>query len=195
MWDQRYSASEYVYGKEPNDFLASMAGQIQPGTTLCLADGEGRNGVFLATRGHRVTAVDSSHVGLQKANRLAVECGVSIETVHNDLAHYPILPSAWDNIVSIFCHLPSKLRQEVHRSVVAGLRPGGHFILEAYTVNQLKFGTGGPKDEDRLMRLVDVEQELAGLHIELAQEIEREVIEGHFHDGKGAVLQILAIKP
>ena len=120
---------------------------------------------------------------------------VTIETVHADLAGYAIQPDAWDNIVSIFCHLPSEIRKELHRKVVTGLRPGGHFVLEAYSVEQLKFGTGGPPDADRLMRLADVQTELAGLHFELAQEIERDIFEGQFHRGTGAVVQILAIKP
>lgn len=91
---------------------------------LCLAEGEGRNGVFLASRGHAVTAVDGSAVGLEKARALAAERQVSLRTVHSDSADYAIEPGAWAGIVSIWCHLPAALRVPVHRGVVAGLRPG-----------------------------------------------------------------------
>ncbi len=194
MWDERYSAEEYIYGTEPNDFLAEAAGRLPVGATLCLADGEGRNGVYLAGLGHRVTAVDSSSVGLEKARKLAATRGVELTTVHADLADFAIEPGGWDVVVSIFAHVPSALRRVLHRKVVAGLRPGGLFVLEAYTPDQLRFGTGGPPDVDRLMRLADLKTELDGLTFEIGHEIERDVIEGRFHGGRGAVVQVLARK-
>ncbi|MEZ4701991.1 MAG: class I SAM-dependent methyltransferase [Rhodothermales bacterium] len=194
MWDERYSTEEYIYGTDPNDFLAEMAGSLPVGQTLCLADGEGRNGVYLAGLGHAVTAVDSSSVGLDKARRLAATRGVEIATVHADLADFSIEPGAWDAVVSIFCHLPGALRRAVHRRVVEGLKPGGVLLLEAYTPDQLRFGTGGPPDVDRLMRLADLKTELDGLTFEVGRELERDVIEGRFHGGRGAVVQVFARK-
>ncbi len=202
MWDERYSDDEYVYGTAPNTFLASMVDHIpcnhnhgSRGKVLSLAEGEGRNAVFLAEHGCFVTAVDASRVGLTKAEKLAKARGVVIKIIHSDLAHLDIEPESWDAIISIFCHVPSQLRKELHCKVVAGLRPGGVLILEAYTPSQLALKTGGPQDVDMTMSLAQLEKELAGLVFEHAKEMEREVVEGKFHTGKGAVVQIVARKP
>ncbi|TRO79105.1 SAM-dependent methyltransferase [Desulfuromonas acetexigens] len=195
MWDQRYAADEYVYGKKPNDFLAEVSGRLAPGKVLCLAEGEGRNAVFLAGRGHAVTAVDASAVGLEKARKLAAERGVEIAVRVADLADFAIAPASWDAVVAIFCHLPPDLRRLVHRRVVDGLRPGGRFILEAYTPRQLQFKTGGPPTAELLMTLADLKEELTGLDFEIAEEIERDIHEGHCHFGRGAVARILGRKP
>lgn len=195
MWDERYGAPEYVYGTEPNEFLASVAGRIPPGRVLSIADGEGRNGVYLATLGHRVTSVDASPVGLAKAGRLAAARGVKLTTVLADLAEYVITPGAWEGIVSIFCHLPPALRRQVHEQVVRGLAPGGMYVLEGYSVRQLEFGTGGPQSAELLLTLDAVRGELSGLEFLHAVELEREVHEGTLHNGPSAVVQVIARKP
>ncbi len=195
FWDHRYASQNYVYGTAPNAFVAAMAAQIPAGPVLCLAEGEGRNAVFFAQLGHPVTTVDQSSVGLGKAARLAAERGVPLTTVVADLADYAIEPHAWAGIVATFAHLPPKLRRTVHARVVAGLRPGGRFILEAYTPAQLAHGTGGPKDVELLMTLAALRVELAGLEFLHACECEREVIEGTGHTGRGAVVQVCARKP
>ena len=128
-WNQRYGSDGYFYGTAPNDFLSASAALIPPGPVLCLADGEGRNGVFLAEHGHAVTAVDQSAVGLAKAAQLAAARGVPLTTVVADLTDFAIAPGAWSGIVSMFVHLPQPLRRDVHARVVAGLRPGGVLIL------------------------------------------------------------------
>ncbi len=194
MWDQRYAVEEYVYGTRPNDFLASVVDRLPMGRVLCLAEGEGRNAVYLAEQGFEVTAVDSSAVGLDKARKLAGQRGVHIETIVADLAHYEIIPESWDAIVAIFCHLPPPLRRVVHAQAVAGLRPGGAFVLEAYTPAQLKHGTGGPPVVELMMTLEALRNELAGLRFEHAVETERDIQEGRFHAGVGAVVQVLAYK-
>lgn len=194
MWDERYDTEEFVYGREPNAFLAGVSGMMPPGDVLCLAEGEGRNAVFLAKRGHRVLAVDSSAVGLAKAARLAEENGVRIETVTADLADFVIEPGRWDAIVSIFCHLPPDIRRPLHRQVVKGLRPGGLFVLEGYTPAQLALGTGGPPSAELMMTLAELREELAGLEFLQAGELERDVVEGRLHTGRGAVVQIVARK-
>lgn len=194
MWDARYAGEDYVYGKEPNDFLAAQANRLPRGRALCLAEGEGRNAVFLAGLGYAVLAVDASTQGLAKAEKLARERGVAIDTRVADLAAYPITPGHWDLIVSIFCHLPPPVRRHVHRAAVAGLRPGGAFLLEAYTPRQLEFGTGGPPTRELLMNLASLREELKGLHFVHAAETERDVVEGRLHTGRGAVVQLLALK-
>ena len=195
MWDEEYSVDEYVYGTEPNDFLASMTDRLKQGRVLCLAEGEGRNAVHLARHGFQPTAVDSSRVGLAKAERLAKEGGVAIETVLADLADYTIGEDSWDSIISISCHLPPHLRKNVHRDVVTGLKNGGTLLLEAYTPRQLEFGTGGPPRAEMMMELETLREELAGLEFLHGVELVRNVIEGTNHTGKGSVVQVLARKP
>jgi SAM-dependent methyltransferase len=194
MWDERFSETGYAYGTEPNGFLASVADRIPPGKVLCLAEGEGRNAVFLAGRGYNVTAVDTSAVGLAKAGALASDHGVTIDTEIADLEDYPIEPGAWQGIVSIYCHLPHVVRAALHERCLRGLAPGGIFVLEGFTPRQLELGTGGPKNRDLLMELEVIRQELPGLRLEIAREIEREVVEGKYHNGTAAVVQILAVK-
>lgn len=196
FWDERYGTADgYVFGTAPNDFLATHAGSIPPGPVLCLAEGEGRNAVFLAQRGHTVTAVDQSSVGLAKARQLAAQRGVTITTTAADLADYRIEPGAWSGIVAIFAHLPAPLRQRVNAQIVAGLRPGGVYLSEVYSPAQLAFGTGGPKDPALLVPLADLCAELAGLDLVIARECERDVIEGTGHTGRASVVQILARRP
>jgi len=194
MWDERYSSLDYAYGTEPNDFLVAACPQLPPGRVLCLAEGEGRNAVWLAQQGFEVTAVDASAAGLEKARRLAAERSVHVELVHADLAHYRIEPGVWDGVVSIFCHLPPPLRDQVHRQVVDGLRPGGVLLLEAYTPRQLQFATGGPPVAELTMDLESLRRELTGLELVHAEELEREVHEGRYHFGRGAVVQLIGIK-
>ena len=197
MWDQRYAEPGFAYGVEPNDFLAANAERYLPpgGEILCLAEGEGRNAVFLARHGFRVTGVDQSAVGLEKARAFAERNGVTIDTVVADLAVHDLGTARWDGIVSIWCHLPQPLRARVHRSVVAALRPGGIFLLEAYTPDQLRYRTGGPPTADMLMTLAAIREELSGLELLHGEETVREIHEGAYHQGPSAVLQVIARKP
>lgn len=193
FWDQRYSPDTYCYGTEPNAFVAACAPHIPAGPVLCLGEGEGRNAAHLARRGHHVTAVDQSAVGLAKARRLAAAHGVALSTVTADLGRFVITPGAWAGIVATFVHLPPSLRATVHRAAAAGLRPGGVFILEAYTPDQLSHRTGGPVNAPELfMTLATLRTELAGLEFIIGRELERDVVEGTGHTGRGAVVQILA---
>lgn len=195
-WDERYAPDTYLYGTEPNDFLSTHLPRLSPGSRiLCLAEGEGRNAVFLAEAGHEVVALDQSSVGLQKAERLAEERGVRIETVRADLAQHRIEAGAWDAIVSIWCHVPGPVRAQIHRQVVGGLRPGGLLLLEAYTPDQLKHKTGGPPVAAWMPTLAQLRDELAELEPLHAVELERMVHEGKAHDGLSAVVQLVGRKP
>ena len=121
FWNQRYAAEEFAYGIEPNDFLVSVAPQFVPGgSVLCLADGEGRNGVWLARQDFAVTSIDIAERGLTKASELATRYDVSIQTRHADLASCDLGIEAWDVIISIFLHLPKRVRQDLHRRCEIG---------------------------------------------------------------------------
>lgn len=195
MWDERYRSEHYVYGKNPNDFLRQNVDLIPQGNVLCLAEGEGRNAVYLASQGYQVTAVDASLVGLQKAEKLAQEYDVTINLIHQDLADFTIEENAWDGIVSIFCHLPEVIRKKLHKSVVPGLRKNGVILLEAYTPDQLGHGTGGPPSAELMMSESGLREELEGLDFSLIRELERNIIEGTHHSGIGAVVQLIGVKP
>ena len=196
MWDERYREQALTYGADPNDFLVEQVGLLQPGNCLCVAEGQGRNAVWLASQGFEVTAVDQSSVGMARAQDFAKERNVEINTLVADLADFDFGSGRWDNIVSIFGHLPSDLRRDVHRRIVEALKPGGVFLAEAYTPAQLDTsGTGGPPDVDMLMTADMLRLELTGLEIMLAREITRKVNEGEYHRGEGAVVQFIARKP
>ena len=194
-WDNRYAGAEYLYGTAPNDFVAEVALQIPSGPVLCLAEGEGRNAVYLAALGYVVTAVDQSAVALGKAKELAAARGVALETITADLADYSIVPGAWAGIVSVWAHVPPALRRRIHAQVVRGLQPGGLFVLEAYTPAQLAFDTGGPRSVEMFMTAAQLREELAGLDFEIVRELERDVREGTKHTGRAAVVQVVARRP
>lgn len=196
FWNTRYAGSDAAYGLAPNDVLASVAARLPVGRTLCLAEGQGRNAVFLAGLGHDVLAVDQSAVGLAQAEALAASCGVRLDVETADLGVFGLGTERWDCIVSVFAHTPSDVRRRVHRAVAGALRPGGAFVLEAYTPAQTARDTGGPGPgaEDIAMTAAGLAEEVAGLCVEVLRETEREVYEGAFHTGAASVVQMLAWK-
>lgn len=194
-WDERYCREDYLYGKEPNDFLRAVAGQIPLGRVLLLAEGEGRNAVYLAERGYGVTAVDSSAIGLEKAQRLAQERGGKITTIVADLREFVLEADAWEGIVSCFCHLPQEVRRPLHQAVTRGLKPGGALVLEGFSKEQLTYGTGGPPTLELLMELDELLSEFTGLEFRHARKCERAVREGSGHTGLASVVQLLGFKP
>lgn len=194
-WDDRYADSDYLFGTAPNDFLKSVANRLTPNSQiLCLADGEGRNGVYLATLGHKVTAIDQSRVGLEKAKKLAEQKQVSIETIEADLAEYDLGVESWDCIVSIFFHIPSAVRAHIYPRIITALKPGGILVLESYTPEQLNHGTGGPPIADLMLTKDELAQNFSEMNLEHLQELERDVIEGAGHTGLASVVQLLALR-
>ena len=193
FWDERYNADEYLYGTEANSFLVKNADSPQ-GPVLSLSEGEGRNAVFLATRGLSVLGVDCSEVGLAKAQSLAQSRGVVIETEVADLAAFQPKENHFGAIVSISAHLPSAIRHKLYPLIEKALKPDGIFLLEAYSESQLSKNTGGPKDIDMLMTVAKLRQELPNLKPISALEIEREVSEGKGHTGIASVVQYIARK-
>lgn len=198
MWDQRYTEEGFAYGTAPNDFLKAEYSKIpKGGKVLCLAEGEGRNAVFLAQQGYQVTAVDQSAVGLQKAQDFAAKNGVEIVTVVADLADYELGNEAWDGIVSIAAHVAPQLRKDLHAQVVTALKSGGVFILEGYTEQQIEAsGFGGPPAAQKqlFMALAELKTELVGLDFVVGAEVQRHMSEGKYHQGESAVVQVVACK-
>ncbi len=194
FWDERYRGDNYAYGVEPNDFLRAEVGRIPKGRVLCLAEGEGRNAVFLASVGYQVTAVDFSTAGLRKAERLAMSRGVQLTLIEADLATFELGTDCWSGIVSIFAHTPGLVRQRVHAAVPRALHAGGAFVLEAYRPGQIALGTGGPKDAAMMPTLAALRTELAGLDLVIALDVDREIHEGPFHAGPSATVQVVAIR-
>jgi len=198
MWDQRYNEEGFAYGTEPNHFLKAEYHRIpKGGRVLCLAEGEGRNAVFLAKQGYDVTAVDQSVVGLKKAEAFAAQQGVKISTVVADLNDYDFSNAIWDGIVSITAHVPPFIRENIHGQVVNSLSDTGIFILEAYTERHLEMeGIGGPPAAQKalFMSLESLESELHGLEFIIGEEIDRHISEGKYHQGESAVVQIVACK-
>ena len=195
MWDKRYSEKNFFYGTEPNDFLRLNVSRFPAGgRILTLAEGEGRNAMFLAKHGFKVTAVDWSEVGLKKLASWAAREGVAVDTVCADINQFDFGSNAWDGIVSIWFHLASHDRPALYARCIQALRSKGAFLLEAYTPKQLNFKTGGPSDPDMLPNLQELQNSLAELQITSAAELERDIQEGEGHRGRSAVVQFLAQK-
>jgi SAM-dependent methyltransferase len=198
FWDERYNTTEYIYGTGPNDFLAEVAPTIaQPKgkRALCLADGEGRNGVYLAKLGFEVTSVDISLVGLRKAQELADQEQQTLKTIHADLADFEFGLETYDLIVSIFAHFPQNLRNQIHQQIAPALRRGGQLVLEAYTPANVGRGVGGPPTVETAYSTELLAQDFKHLSIQRIEEKERSMKEGSIHRGLSAVVQLLAQKP
>jgi 2-polyprenyl-3-methyl-5-hydroxy-6-metoxy-1,4-benzoquinol methylase len=195
FWDQRYSESGFAYGLEPNDFLKQHSSKfITNGKILCLCEGEGRNAIYLASQGFEVTAVDSSSIGMSKAHAWSQSLNLILNTVVCDLNDFVIEKNSWDGIISIFGHLPPDLRKSTHKKIIHGLKPNGFYLSESYTKEQLKYNSGGPKDEAMLMSLEIIQQELNDLEPIVTNKIERTIHEGKYHQGLSAVVQYLGKK-
>jgi hypothetical protein len=193
-WDDRYSEKEFIYGEEPNSFLVEQSARLI-GPVLSLAEGEGRNAVFLAELGLQVHAVDGSSVGLKKAQRLADSRGVEIQTEVADLATFQPATNFFRSVISISAHLPGVIRSRLYPLIEQCLLPNGLLLLEAYSENQLCRNTGGPKDIDMLMSVSKIGREFPNLEPVILQEIKREVCEGKHHSGLASVIQFVGRKP
>src|ERR1044072_1355488 len=171
MWNERYASNEFAYGTEPNSFLVQNA-KLLTSPVLSLAEGEGRNAVFLASLGLDVLGIDSSDVGLAKAQKLAASKGLTIQTEVADLATYTPPADFFGSVISISAHLPSRLRDTFYPLVERSLKPGGIILLESYAKSQISRNTGGPKDVDMLLDVTELEQPFRNCELILNQEIE-----------------------
>ena len=194
QWEDRYATTDYIYGTEPNDFLAAEVARLPKGPVLCIADGEGRNSVWLAQQGFTVTSIDLSPSAVRKAQALAQQRGVGVDAHVADASTFDLGTATWSAVVSVFAHMPPAVRSDLHRRVVDALAPGGVLLLEAYTPDQVGRGTGGPQDPALCMTLETLRSELRGLNETFAATLVRPVIEGPLHSGDGSVVQYIATK-
>lgn len=193
FWNKKFAGEEHFYGLDPNRYLETNASLFAPGeNVICLGEGEGRNAVFLAKRGCAVTALDISRTGLEKTAALAEKAGVNVATLHSDIAHWH-QPGCYHKAVATYLHLTSPLREEAVEKIVYALKPGGFFLGEFFSVNQLGRTSGGPKDPDLLYTVESFREALGHLPVEvehLAEE-ETELNEGTGHVGMAMVIRII----
>ncbi|GAB1343883.1 class I SAM-dependent methyltransferase [Gemmatimonas sp.] len=197
FWNERFAADHYVFGTSPNEFLASQRSRLRPGMrALAVADGEGRNGVWLAEQGVEVHAVDASHVALAKAARLAEARHVSVHFEEVDLLTWRFPEAAYDLVVGIFFQFaPHPERLHIIDGIKRAVVPGGEVILQGYTPRQIAYGTGGPKDPSQLWTPALLEEWFAGWHIAHLREHDTELQEGTHHVGLSAVVEMVVCRP
>jgi len=196
MWDARFSDEEYVYGLEPNSFLAESVDRLKPeGRVLSLGAGEGRNEVWLAERGFRILAVDSSSVGLDKLRHLAHRRKVRVETLLADIREFRPEKSAFDAILLVFLHLASADRPALHSRIWHSLAPGGIFLAELFRGEQIMRSSGGPRNPDLLYEREEFERDFPDAEWMILRELKRDLSEGALHMGEACLIQALARKP
>ncbi|MNX83567.1 tellurite resistance protein TehB [compost metagenome] len=196
FWNERFNQETYVYGEAPNTFVAEQAHLLPPGgRVLSLGEGEGRNATFLAAQGAVVTALDSSEAGFEKLRRLAEKRGVTVETILDDVTTHDLGTAQWDAILNVYCHLPSSARGALYEAIRRALKPGGIFMTEQFSPEQLAHQSGGPKDPDMLMPLAELSSAFDDWEVLVAREEVIHLDEGPFHQGSAAVTRFIARKP
>lgn len=190
-WNERFAQETYVYGKNPNAFVEQIASQLPQGKVLCIAEGEGRNAVYLAQFGHEVSAWDYAQSGLNKTKQLATEKGVAVQTVLHDLATVEWGTDEWDAIVHIFGHFPKPVLERTWKGIEQALKPNGLYVAELYTKEQLHYGTGGPQNEALLVNPVEMLQQFSSFFVKhfYIGEVDRH--EGELHNGRAHVVQAM----
>jgi len=192
FWDQRYRESNFAYGKGPNSFFADTVAKYKPRKLLLPAEGEGRNAVYAAQLGWQVDAFDFSSVARDHAIGLAHEHGVSINYFLADFNFLALPEKSYHFIALIYTHMPSDIRQSVYRTLIKSLKPGGIILAELFSQKQLELDSGGPKNTDYLVTPEIMANDFAGLKISMNQDVDIELNEGPFHQGKAHVVRFLA---
>lgn len=195
-WNTRFQAEHYLYGTEPNVFLLQMQKKLQlSGKALAIAEGEGRNAVFLAEYGMNVTAWDYAESGLAKTKMLAAERGVDVQTKLVDLNEAYWEQNHWDELVCIFGHFPEKLRQKTLGGVKKSVKPGGYFITEVYSQHQLPYKSGGPRDLELLYSPEEFLRTFSDwriVHFFMGEAVRHE---GELHNRLAHIIQFVGQKP
>ncbi len=189
QWDKRFDVERYLYGTEPVEFLRENIHRLPKGKALCLAAGEGRNAVWLAGQGYDVTAMDASPIGLEKAVALATEKGVTIGTDVGDLQNgYDMGESEWDLITDFYYHNPAMIP-----AVMRALKPGGMFVLQNFSIDQLETNRFGPKNPDYLVKPNEMLKLFDGYRILHYEDTVVDLDEG-MHQGASAVVRMIVVK-
>ena len=196
-WNERFSVPHYHFGTEPNHFVAAQAPRLKAGmSALCVSDGEGRNGVWLAERGLKVTTFDLSPVGVDKARALARERGVAMEASVADVNTWDWHARQYDVVVVVFVqYMTVPERTRFFEDVRHAIAPGGLLLLQGYGPKQIEYGTGGPKNVEQLYTAELLQSAFAGLDILHLAEHEDLMDEGHGHQGMSALIDLVARKP
>ena len=196
-WNQRFSDPDYIFGTEPNAFLAAQAHLLRRGqTALAVADGEGRNGVWLAEQGLDVTSFDLSPMGLEKAGKLARQRGVKLDARLADAAAWEWEPARFDVVVAIFIQFAGpKLRDAIFAGIRRTLVPGGLLLMQGYRPEQLAYGTGGPSCAENLYTSSLLRSAFEGFEILALREHDSMTSEGKGHHGMAALIDLVARKP
>ncbi len=196
FWEERYGEEGYAYGTVANEFLMSQQHRFTVGMKcLAVGDGEGRNGVWLAEQGLDVLSLDYSTTGLEKARQLAASRKVKLATECVDLTQWQWPVNEFDLVVAIFIHFSSEQRPQLHRKMLAALKPGGLIIMEAYDKGQLNYKTGGPPVEEMLYSDAILREDFAAGELLHAEHIIVELHEGKYHNGTSSVLRWVVRKP
>ena len=196
-WQARYATPDYTFGKEPNEFLVRCRPLLPPrGKVLAVADGEGRNGVWLAKQGLEVTSIDFSPIAQEKARALAKDERVAITFIEADVHAWPYPAEAFDVVAEIFTQFSTPAEREpkwtgMHRA----LKRGGLLIVQGYTPKQLDYATGGPKQVEQLYTREMLERAFGDLADVQIVEEERELSEGAAHSGMSAIIGLTGRKP
>lgn len=194
FWNERYQGNETVYGYEPNAFFKEQILLRTPGKLLLPAEGEGRNALFAAKHGWEVSAFDYSEIAQQKALKKARELNLTIDYTLKSIEGLTLSSSSVDMIGLIYVHVPPALRQHFHHQCQQALKPGGSILLEAFSPEQLKHSSGGPRVPEMLYTLEALQQDFAGLRIQRAVQKEVILAEGPFHKGPASIVQFVATK-
>ena len=195
-WEQRYAGSTQLFGELPSDLLLTERQRLQPGfTALAVADGEGRNGVWLAEQGLQVTSVDISTTAQQRAQALAARRGVSIDTLCIDLMDWSWPAARFDVITSIFMHLPGPLLRQLHAAIWQAVKPGGLILIEGFHIDQAKLDNGGPGDPGTLHSEMMLQKDFPGAEILRLERVPTQVEMNGKFTGEGAAIHFVARRP
>lgn len=197
VWDERFATDDYIFGTEPNRFLVSQAHRLAAGArALSIADGEGRNSVWLARQGLQVQAFDISPVGVAKARALAARAGVQVDYEVADCDSWAWPEATFDGVAAIFVQFADPaLRTRLFRRMAAALEPGGTLVLQGYTPKQLDYRTGGPPQVEHLYTEDLLRAAFAALDIVELRSWEADLAEGSGHRGRSALIGLVARRP
>jgi SAM-dependent methyltransferase len=196
MWNERYAAPGFLFGTEPAAFLKDQSALLAPGgEALAVADGEGRNSIYLAERGLAVTAMDASDVAVAKARALAAERGVAIDFHVADIGAWDWTPDAFDMVVAIFIQFaPPAERAAIFAGMKRTLRPGGVLLLHGYRPEQVDNGTGGPPQREHMYTQALLREAFGDMEILRLAAYDRLIEEGTAHSGMSALIDLVARK-